>query len=274
MVAWVVSARPYGFSARDRRRDRVDLDHGVVLAVDVQVELGDQEVLVERRIRPRVDHRAVGRGVAVVLQRRGDHQAGRADLALDVAVLVEPPVDQVLVVRHRRVHRDDHPTHPAHLRPGVGVHVLPQHGVVLLVQTDRLRDELWLTLAVRDDGVDVDDLAETVAAQLERGGHVAQTPLADVVRGPPVVVEARIAVRHHHLGEGHPVGDVSFGTARIGRVGIVEGDLVDHRALAEVEAEPHRPVLPAQLVAVEGERDTVGLGDLERLQVGPRRDRR
>ena len=61
VVAWVVSARPYGFSGGDRRGDRVDLDHGVVLAVDVEIELGDQEVLVERGVGPGVDHRPVRR---------------------------------------------------------------------------------------------------------------------------------------------------------------------------------------------------------------------
>ncbi len=34
-----------------------------------------------------------------------------------------------------------------------------------------------------------------------------------------------------------------------------------------VEADPQRPLLPAQLVAVERERDALGLGDLERLDV-------
>ena len=55
---------------------------------------------------------------------------------------------------------------------------------------------------------------EAIAAELERGAHVAETPLADVERGAPVVVEARVAVWHDHLRERQPVGDLAPG-ARI-----------------------------------------------------------
>ena len=142
------------------------------------------------------------------------------------------------------------------------VDVLPQDGVVLLVQADRVRDRVRLPAGVVEHGVDVPDLAEAVAAQLQRGGHEPQTPLADVEGGPPVVVEGRVAVGHHHLRERHPVGDVAHGAV------VVVRHLVDHRTLAVVEAQPHRPVLPAQLGALEGEGRALGLGDLQRPEVG------
>ncbi len=93
--------------------------------------------------------------------------------------------------------------------------------------------------------VEVTDLAEAVAAELQRGGHVAEAPLADVVGGPAVVLERGVPVGHDHLGERHAVGDVAPCPV------VVISDLIDHRALAIVEAEPHRPVLPTQFVAVE-----------------------
>ena len=106
--------------------------------------------------------------------------------------------------------------------------------------------------------VQVADLAQAVAAQGERGGHEAEAPLADVERGPPVVVRAGVPVRHHHLGEREPVRH------RAEPLAVGEGDLVQHEALAVVEAQPQLPVLPAEQVAVEREADPVGLADLQR----------
>ena len=91
------------------------------------------------------------------------------------------------------------------------IDVLPKNGVVLLVQTYRVLDGVGLAPGVGQGGVDVDDLAQAVAAQLQRGRHHAQTPLPDVEGRPAVVVERGIAVRNDHLGKRHPVGDIAFG---------------------------------------------------------------
>ena len=209
-----------------------------------------------------VDHGPGARRIGALGVRGGDHDPGRPHLALDVAVLVEAPVDQVLVVGHGGVDGHHHPALPPHLGPTVDrVDVLPQHGVVFLVQADGVLDVERLAQAVGESGIHITDLAQAVAAQLERGGHVAQPPLADVVGGAPVVVEAGVPVRHDHLGEGHPVGDVPFGAV------VVVADLMDHRALAVVEGEPETPVLPTDHVAVDLERRAVGLGDVQRLDV-------
>ena len=48
-----------------------------------------------------------------------------------------------------------------------------------------------LALAVVQHGVDVGDLAQAVAAELQRRRHEAEAPLADVVGGAAVVVERR-----------------------------------------------------------------------------------
>ena len=94
------------------------------------------------------------------------------------------------------------------------------------------RDLDRLTPCIRHHRVDVGDLPEAIATQLKRGDHVAEPPLTDVECGSPVVVEARIPVRHHHLGKRHAICDVSLGSL------IVKGDLVDHRTFTEVESEP------------------------------------
>jgi hypothetical protein len=170
-------------------RERFGLGHvdGVGLAVDVEVEPGDEEVLVERRVGALVDQRAVGRPGALG-EVGGDHDPGRPHVALDVAVLVEAPVDEVLVVGDRHVEGDDEPSCTAGLGAGLGVDVLPEDGVVLLVDADRVADRVRLALGVVHDGVEVGDLAEAVATQLERGGHEAETRLADVEGRAAVVV--------------------------------------------------------------------------------------
>ena len=113
-------------------------------------------------------------------------------------------------------------------------------------------------LGVVHHRVQVGDLAQAVAAERQRGGHEAEAPLADVERGPPVVVRAGVPVRHHHLGEREPVRD------RAQPLPVLERDLVQDEALAVVEAQPQLPVLPAQQRAVEREADPVGLADLKR----------
>ena len=228
----------------------------VGLAVDVEVEPGDEEVLVERGVGPVVDERAVGRLVPLGEVRR-DHDPGGADLALDVAVLVEAPVDEVLVVRHGDVEGEDEPARAADLRPVLRVDVLPEDGVVLLVDADRVRDPVGLAAGVVHDRVEVGDLAEAVAAELQRRGHEPEAPLADVERGAAVVVGGRVAVGDDHLREREAVGD---------RAAVVADRVQDH-PLAVVEADAQRPLLPVQRVAVEREGDALGLDDLERLEV-------
>ena len=125
-------------------------------------------------------------------------------------------------------------------------------------------DELGLAGRIVHHRVEVDDLAEAVAAAFERGGHEAESPLADVERGPPEVVRGRIPVGHHHLRERQPVRD------RPQPARVVEPDGVQDQAFAVVEAEPQLPVLPAQQVPVQVERDPLRLGDLQRRHVAQR----
>ena len=191
----------------------------------------------------------------------GDHDAGGPHLALDVAVLVEAPVDEVLVVRHGRVEGEDQPPAPAHLRPGDLVHVLPEDGVVLLVDADGVLDGVGLAGGVVEDRVEVGDLAQAVAAQLQRGRHEPEAPLADVEGRAPEVFGAGIPVGHDHLRERHPVRHGPDLAA------VVVADGVEHEPLAVVEPDAHGPLLPPELVAVQDEGGPLGLRDLERFQV-------
>ena len=111
-------------------------------------------------------------------------------------------------------------------------------------------------------GVQVGDLAQAVAAELERVGPLTDQVLAGVEVGLPVA-EVRVAVGHDHLRDRRPVEHRPLAA------GLVQADLVQGQPLAGVEADPHRPVLPAQRVAVQGEARALRLGDLDGLERGP-----
>ena len=122
----------------------------------------------------------------VVVDRDRLHDARRLDLLLPRAVLVEVPVEAVVVVAHGGDGGDDQPARAAH--PGldallVGVGVLPKHAEVLFVDADGVLDGARAAVLVGDVAVHVDDFAEAVAAQLERVGQPAQTADLAAVEG-------------------------------------------------------------------------------------------
>jgi len=137
---------------------------------------------------------------------RGDHDAGRAHLALDVAVLVEPPVHEVLVVGHGDVERHDQAPGPPDLAAEGVVHVLPQHPAVLFMDTDGVPDRARLATGVGHHRVEVGDLAEAVTAELQRGGHHPEAPFADVERGPADVVGGDVPVGDDGMQPGQVMG--------------------------------------------------------------------
>ena len=136
--------------------------------------------------------------------------------------------------------------------------MLPQDAEIFLVDADGVGDGAGLASVVGDGGVQVGDLAQAVAAELERVGPLADQVLAGVEVGLPVP-ELRVAVGHDHLRDRGPVEHRA----------VVQADLVQGQALAGVEADPHRPVLPAQRKPVQGEARSLRLGDLDRLERGP-----
>ena len=107
-------------------------------------------------------------------------------------------------------------------------------------------------------GVEVVDLAQAVAAEFQGVGEPAVEVLARVEVVLPEPDRRGVGVGDDHLGDGRPV---DHGAP-------ADGDLVQREALAAVEADPELPVGPGDLVAVDGEARPLGLGDLDRLEVG------
>ena len=239
---------------------------GVALAVEVEVEARVEEVLVVHRVEALGDQRPV-RGLLARLHRTGRDDPGELDLELDRAVEVEHPVEAVVVVADRRDEADHEPARAPHLGlAGAEVPVLPEQAGVLLVQADRVRERDRLARAVADDGVEVVDQPEAVAAELERVRERPDQVLADVERALDVARRARIAVGHRHLADRRAVQD------RAPLAAVVVGELVQDEALAHRPAGAERPALPADQVALDREAGALRLHDLDRphaLALGP-----
>ena len=117
-----------------------------------------------------------------------------------------------------------------------------------------------LTELVGEDGIEVVDLAQAVAAQRELVDLLAKLVLAGVEVVLPEPDRARIGVGHHHLRDRRPVDHWP----------VLQRDLVQHQSLTLIEPDPERPTLPGDRVTVDREARTLRLGDLDRFQGGAR----
>jgi hypothetical protein len=77
--------------------------------------------------------------------------------------------------------------------------VLPEDSVILLVDADCVGDGAGVAELVGDDGVEVGDVAETVAAELQAVGHLPDEVFTGVEVVLPVANWRGIRVGHHHL---------------------------------------------------------------------------
>jgi hypothetical protein len=183
-------------------------------------------------------------------------------LQLDPAVQVQVPEEAVVVVADGHEGRDDQAAHAAGLgRAGEQVVVLPGHPDVLFVQADGVGHLAWLAVPAREDGVEVADLPEAVAAEHQGDDLLSEQVLAGVEVVLPEPGRARVGVGDHHLGHRGPVHDRP----------VAQGELVQRQPFAGVEPDPEPPPLPGHLVAVEGEARALRLGDVDGLERGPGR---
>ncbi len=115
--------------------------------------------------------------------------------------------------------------------------------------------------AVAEVGVEVADQAEAIAAEFEAVGAHAHAVLADVEGVLAALGGAGVAVGNDHLGERGAVEDGAFAAV------VVVAEVVQRQSLAGVEADDEAPLLPGDLIAVDLEARSLGLDDLQRLDV-------
>src|SRR5215472_1205872 len=243
---------------------RIALIDRVAGPIHHHVQAHTEEVLVVRSVQARSHQRTV-LGLLADGQRTRRSHAGQLDLVLDRAVLVEVPEVAVLVVTDGGNRGKHQPARAPDLRlVGPKVGVLPEDPVVLFVHADRVLDRLRLAVVVVDDGVEVMDLPQAVAAELQTVAEHAHAVLAHVEDVLAIVRRPDVAVGDEHLSERSAVDD------RPQAVTVLVADRVQHKALARREADAKAPLLPAHLVAVDPEAGALWLKDLDQLLISPR----
>lgn len=260
---------PVGVPLRvDGHRVGLVVRQSVPVALEHGVDAQREDVLVVDRQHARVHHGAKGDAgpVELVVDGLGRQDARGPDLIGDLAGLVEHEGQDVLVVGHGDDALQDQLAVADHGRPARAVvGVLPADARVLLVHAHAVLDRGGGALVVGDDGRDVLDVAQAVAAELEVVGHGAGAGVPQVVRRLLVVGVPGVGVGDVHVGQRQAVEQ---------RAGVV-AHVVQHHALPLVEAHAERPLLPLQgLARLAGrghlERRSFGLDDPEGLDVLPK----
>src|SRR5438309_546413 len=112
--------------------------HGVVHSIHHHVKAHIEDVLVDRREESRCHKRTMLRR-NIRRDSSGVHNTSQFDLELDHTILVEIPVETVLVVAHRGDERDDQASRTAYLGlVRAPIDMLPEQAKVLFMHTDRI----------------------------------------------------------------------------------------------------------------------------------------
>ena len=241
---------------------RIDLKDGVGGTVNVGIDPHAEEVLVIMCVHARVDLCAPPFRVFARVHGVGIEDAGEFDLELDGAVLVEDPVDAVLVVGRREDVRDEKLSSSCHDDGVISeVGMLEQDPRVFFMDADGVLDGLRRASFVNEISVHVVDGALTVTSQSETVGHVAAAVFTQVEGMFAVMWVFRVAVGDNHFGEGEAVEDAPFGAL------IIVSDVVEDDAFAVVEADVDLPILPFDEPVLDGERDAFRLSDVDWFEV-------
>ena len=182
------------------------------------------------------------------------------DFELNRAVLIEIPVEAVVIIADGGKERHDQAARPAHLKCVVAeLIVLPEDAVILLVHANAVLHEHWLSEIVGSRHIEVVDVSETVAAELEGIGELAKAVFARIEGTLPEVVGGWIGVGHDHFGDARAVDDGALARA------VAIADLMQDEAFSRRKTDAEGPVLPGDLPAIDRETRPLLLYEIERL---------
>ena len=213
-------------------------DQGVFVAVDGGVDAQREDVLVVHGEDAGVDDGAPGDGGVGVDGLRGD-DAGGADFVGEFAVLGEDEGEDILVVGDGDDGLEDElagARDGSQARAVVGV--FPADAGVLFVDADDVVHWEGVARVVGDEGREVVDAAQAVAAEFEVVGHDAGAGVAEVEGGFAVEGGAGVGVGDVHVGEGEAVEEGA----------VVVADVIEDHAFTLVEAVAEGPLLPVDCV--------------------------
>lgn len=172
----------------------------VVVPVDRWVDTEREDVLMVGGQYTRLDNSSPGHRHALV-NGLGTHNSRGAHLVTEFAGLIEDEGQDVFVVCYRDDRLEDEFTRPHDrgiVRAIVGV--FPANAGVLLMNADDVFHGKGLTVRGGEDGGQVVDRSQAVAAEFEIVGHYSRARVAKV--------EGRLAVERS---AGVPIGDVHIG---------------------------------------------------------------
>lgn len=217
----------------------------VVVGVDSRVDLSTPAV----GVLARVDGKCV-------------KDSGKLDIQLDGTILVEYPVDAVLVVGGSEDVRDDKlaaASDDGGIVTEIGM--LEQDTGIFLVDANGVLDDGACTCSVHKCGVHVVDGTLAIAAQGQTVGHVATAVLAQIESVLALMRVFRVTVWNHHLRQRKTVHNRTNGTL------VIEGDIVQDNTFAIVEPHVNIPFLPVNHSSVHIERNTLWLSDIDWLDI-------
>ena len=145
--------------------------------------------------------------------------------------------------------------------------MLPTDPHILFVDADGVLDDIDVSPFTDHRRVEIADLPEAVAVLGQGVGHLSQPPLAGIECVLPSVHDTGMPVGDDHLGDRGAVQDGPDPAA------VLVPNGMEDESLVWFETDAHRPPLPAQPVALEGEAGAVRLGDLDRSEVVAPRSR-
>ena len=139
--------------------------------------------------------------------------------------------------------------------------MLPENSVVFFVNADGVGDGEIAAAAVAQMGIEIFDVTDTVAPELEAVGTHTHSIFADVKCIFADLRRARISIGNDHLGER---GTVKNGprSSMVGVTHVMEGE-----SLARIKADHERPVLPADSRALQRKAWPFRLCDVQRLDI-------
>ena len=194
-------ARALRVQRRARHRVRFVVDEAVGVPVDGRVDAQREDVLVVGGEDAGVDDGAPGDGEAGV-DGLGAEDAGGTDFVDEVAGLVEHEGEDVFVVGDGDDALDDELA-VAHDGGSAGavVGVLPADAGVLFVHAHDVLHGRGFSFVVREDGAEVVDRAETVAAKFQVVGHYSCSGISEVEGCFSVERRSWIGVWNVHIRE-------------------------------------------------------------------------
>jgi len=256
------NAKRVQFRMKLTRDNFLKLNSGISVPVDGRVEAERKDMLVSWSHDTGRNNDSVRDIMLDTLLHRNDrHDTGGSNFKVDRGSGVEHPAQDVLIICDCHDRLDNEFAGASDFGPAVTeICVFPTDTGIDFVHTNAVLHLDGFTLLVVDPSVEVLDNAEAITAQCEIIGRGAGAAFTEIISRLTVVRGSRITVRDGHLSKRQTIKDGST----------VVTDITEYGTFAVVECHAESPFLPGDEFGVlrcNGEADTLGLRDVQRLKV-------